>query len=67
MPAQGSPVETQNPTHWNLIGRIMTVPLPSCVIAQQYSSPTLVSLRFHSRNKKFGAPLENVVYQMSLL
>jgi hypothetical protein len=26
----------------------------ACVIAQQYSSATFVSLRFHSRREKFG-------------
>jgi hypothetical protein len=29
--------------------------MAACVIAQQYSSTTFVSLRFHSRMEKFGA------------
>jgi hypothetical protein len=48
MYVQGSPVEIQTSTHWSLIGRSMTAP-HACVIAQQYSSTTFVSLRFHSR------------------
>jgi hypothetical protein len=31
-----------------------------CVIPQQYSSVIFVSLRFHSRQQKFGAPLKSV-------
>jgi hypothetical protein len=42
-----SPVETQTSKHENLIGGSMTA-APS-VIAQQYSSATFVSLRFHFR------------------
>jgi len=44
---QGSPAEIQTSIHWNLIGRRMTA--PPHVIAQQYSSATLVSRRFDSR------------------
>ena len=33
---------------WNLNGRSVTI----CVIAQQYSSATVFSLPFHSRQKK---------------
>jgi hypothetical protein len=50
---QGSPVKIQIPAHWNLIGRSLSAPLP--VIAQQYSSATFVSLRFHSGKAKSGA------------
>jgi hypothetical protein len=46
-----SPVKIQTPAHWNLIGPqydCATV----CVIAQWYSSTTLVSLRFHFCQEK---------------
>jgi hypothetical protein len=33
----------------------------ACVIAQQYSSATSISLHFHSRKEKFGAPLKNII------
>jgi hypothetical protein len=33
--------------------------LAACVIAQQYSSATLVSWRFHSRKQKFAARFKN--------
>jgi hypothetical protein len=55
---QGSPAEIQIRTSWCLIGRSLTT--PPCVIAQQYSSATFVSLRFHSRYQKFGALLKSV-------
>lgn len=42
-----SPDEIQTQTHRKLIGRSMTAPA-ACVIAQQYSSATVVSLRFQS-------------------
>jgi hypothetical protein len=57
---QGSPAEIPTPTHWNLIDRSMTAPV-DCVIAQQYPSATFLSLHFHSRKKKFGACLKNVI------
>jgi hypothetical protein len=48
---QGSPVEIQTPTQRDH---------PAvCVIAQQYSSSTFVSLRFHSRKEMFGALFQN--------
>jgi hypothetical protein len=31
------------------------------VIAQQYSSATFVSMRFHSRKEKFGVRLKNLI------
>ena len=55
---QGVQVKSKLPTHLNCIGRNMTAP-PS-VIAQQYSSATFVSLRFHSRMEKLGARLRHV-------
>ena len=33
----------------------------ACVIAQQYSSATLVSLRFHSRKEQVDARFKNIV------
>jgi hypothetical protein len=62
MYVQGSLVEIQTPTHWNLIGRSMNRPA-SCVVCQQYSSTTFIfiSLRFHSRKEKFGACSKNVI------
>jgi hypothetical protein len=35
--------------------------LAACVIAQQYSSATFVSLCFHYRKGKFGDVLKNVI------
>jgi hypothetical protein len=32
-----------------------------CVIAQQYSSITFISLRLHSRKEKYGAVYKNVI------
>jgi hypothetical protein len=43
-----------------MIGRSMTIS-PLCVIAQQYSSVTLGSLRFHYRKEKFGWRVKNVI------
>jgi hypothetical protein len=57
MYAQGSPVEIQIPALEP--DRLHDHP-DACVIAQQYSSATFVSLRFHSRKEKFGALYENV-------
>ena len=34
----------------------------ACVIAQQYSSATFVSLRFHFRKENFGAHFKNVTF-----
>jgi hypothetical protein len=51
---QGSPVENSNSNtlepDWTQRNRPA-----ACVIAQQYSSPTFVPLRFLSRMEKFGA------------
>jgi hypothetical protein len=38
----------------------MTAP-GACVIAQQYYSATIVSMRFYSRNKTFGTSLKNII------
>jgi len=50
----------ENPTHWKLIGRGISPPSP-IDIAQQYSTATLVSLRFHFCKENFGASFRNVV------
>jgi hypothetical protein len=46
----------QTRTQWNIFGRSKTAPPPPVVtvIAQQYSSTTFVSLRFHKRKAIFG-------------
>jgi hypothetical protein len=54
---QSSPAEIRTPTQCNLIGRSMTAPPP--VIAQQFSSATFLSSRFHSGNEKFGVRFKN--------
>jgi hypothetical protein len=38
-----------------------------CVVAQQYSSATYVSLRLHCRKAKFVARFRNIVCSISLL
>jgi hypothetical protein len=43
---QRNALEIQTPTQWNLIS------VAYCVIAQQYSSATIVSLRFHPHEEK---------------
>jgi hypothetical protein len=35
----------------------------ACVMAQQYSSATFFSSRFHSRKDKFGAPFKKLLFQ----
>jgi hypothetical protein len=37
----------------------------ACVIAQQYSSTSFVSLRFHYHKEKFGALLKMVLLRFS--
>ena len=59
MYVQGSPVEIQIPADWNLIAN-RKERLAACVITQQYSSSTLVSLRFHSSKEEFGADLKKM-------
>jgi len=56
-----SPVEIQTPTHRNLIGRKHYRPT-ACVVAQQYSSITFISLRFQNRKEKIGACFKNVIF-----
>jgi len=50
---QGSDIEIQFPTQWTMISRRMTA--GACVIAQQYSSVTFVSLRCHCSTEICGA------------
>jgi hypothetical protein len=52
--AQGSTVEIQITAHRNPIGRCMPEP-PVSVVAQQYSSSSLVSLRFYFHMENFGS------------
>jgi len=54
---QGTPAEIQAPKHRNPIYRRKRP--AACVIAQQCSSATFVSLRFHSSKEKFGARYKN--------
>jgi hypothetical protein len=56
---QRSPDEMQTPIYWNLIGCSMTVPPP--VIAQQYSSATVVSKHFHSSKEIFSALFKTAI------
>jgi hypothetical protein len=35
--------------------------LAACVFAQQYSSATFISLRFHSRKEKFSAHFKHII------
>jgi hypothetical protein len=63
---QANPVEIEKPTHSNLIECSITAP-NTCVIAQQYSSATVVSKRFHSCQETFGANLKNVFLLVSVL
>jgi len=55
---QGNPVEIETPNtvelHWPQHYRSAV-----CVIAQHFSSATLVSLRLDSRNEKFGTRVKN--------
>jgi hypothetical protein len=55
---QSGAVEIRTPTQCNLIGRSMT-----CVITQQYSSATYVSLLFHSsRQQKIWCTFQELYY-----
>ena len=55
---QGNPAKIESPPYWNLLGRSMRCPPP--VFAQQYSPASFVSLQFHARKEKCGAPYKNV-------
>jgi hypothetical protein len=52
---QGSPAETSEP-----VRRQQDRPV-ACVVAQQYSSATCVSVLFHYRTEKFGARFKNPI------
>jgi len=54
---QGTPAEIQTSKHRNPIDRRKHP--AACVIAQQCSSATFVSLRFHSNKEKFGTRRKN--------
>jgi hypothetical protein len=56
---KGVQLKSELPTQGCLIGHSMSAPPP--VIAQQYASAIFVSLRSHSRKKKFGAHSKNVI------
>jgi hypothetical protein len=47
-------LKSKTPKNWNTASGNMTA-LTACVIAQQYSSATFVSLHFYFHKEKFGA------------
>jgi len=49
------------PTHWETVRPQHDRPF-ACVIAQQYSSPTVVSLRFQSREENCGALFKTTLF-----
>ena len=57
---QGSPSQTQTPTHLKSDRPQHDYPA-ACVVAQQYSPSTFVQLHFHSYKEKFGERLRNVI------
>jgi hypothetical protein len=63
---QGSPVEIQTPTYWNLIDRSMTVHRmllsPNGILP-----PPLSQCAFIPARKKFGARLKMLLFQFFLL
>jgi len=61
---QGSPDEIQTPIALEP-DRPQHYHPAACVIAQQYSSATFVSLHFHSSKEKFGRLLKNVTISVS--
>ena len=61
---QGSAVETQATTHWDLVGSsVQRYHSFVCVIAQQYSPATFASLRIRSSKVKFGTRLKNANFR----
>jgi hypothetical protein len=59
---KGLQLEFQTPaTHWKLFGRSTTAHVAR-VIAQQYSSATIVSLGFLSRKEKCGALFKTTLF-----
>jgi hypothetical protein len=60
---KGVQLEFQTPSHWNLISRSTTAPV-ACVIAQQYSSATVVSLRFHPRKENCGTLFKTTLFHL---
>jgi hypothetical protein len=61
---RGSSVNIHTPARCNLNAGGTTLPPPVlCVIAQQYSSPTVVSLRFRScKGKKIVSRFKNIIF-----
>jgi len=60
---QGSPVEIQT-RNTLALDRPQYDRSTACVIAQQYSSTTFVSLRFRFRKEKFGARLRTIITEI---
>jgi len=60
---QGSLIEIQTPNKLAL-DRPQYDRSAACVIAQQYSSTTFVSLCFRSRREKFGTCLKNIITEI---
>jgi len=54
------------PSHWNLIGYSTTVQF-ACIISQQYSSATFISLCFPYQKGKFGMYFKSVIFFITTL
>jgi hypothetical protein len=55
---QGSPVEIQTRTHWNLIGHSVIAP-PLVLSPSSILPPNILPLHYHFRKERFGARLTN--------
>jgi hypothetical protein len=62
---QRNPVEMQTPDMM-VLDRPQHDCFAACVVAQQYSSTTFVSLCFHYWKEKFGAHYKNVIFSSFL-
>jgi hypothetical protein len=60
-----SPVEIRTPIHWNLERPQYNRPV-ACVMAQQHSSATFISMRFYSFKEKQKSVLFKFVYILKL-
>jgi hypothetical protein len=60
---QRNPTEIETPAHRNLFGRKQDCPA-ACVIAQQYSSATFVSLLFHPIMETFVTHSRHVIFDL---
>jgi len=77
MYVQGSPAEIRTPAHWpKEISTGTNEQEPDqpqydrptdCFIAEQYSSATLVSLRFHVHMTKFGVGFQKLFHFLTYL